>query len=551
LDGSLIDEERRPGRTVFERGEEWSDLVGLHDPTTGELRWLEVLAHPILDAERRVVEGVIHVADVTVVATEAARSDAVVAASPHGIIEADAATRRFTWCNEAMAAMFGCTVEELLTLGVEDLHPPEAVPMVGAAFERIAQGITDVVPQVPCRRRDGTLFVCDIHPGLVPIASEVRLVAFFTDVTERQRDRALLFAAEEIADIGSWELDWATSALEWSPQTYRIFARSRSAHPPTYEEFLATVHPDDRALVDESFGDAVARRIPYEVVHRILVDGAVRWVHERGRTEYGTDGTPRRSIGTVQHVTAQRDAQERLRATQTLEVLGRITSQLAHDVNNLLAVVSASVELARLELDDASADQPVSEHLRTALDACRRGGELTTRLLATARHQALEPSALDLRELLEGFLPVAHAVLGSKAGIELHLPDAPLPVFVDRSGFDTAMLNLITNARDAIAPGGRVVLGAERTTARPAGHPPRADADEFARVWVADNGSGIDAATIARVFEPFFTTKPPGDGTGLGLPMVVDFADRSGGTAILDSEVGVGTTVTIWLPLRR
>lgn len=448
-----------------------------------------------------------------------------------------------------MLAMFGYEAEEFSRLTADDLHPPGALPPTEAAFARMHAGILDPAPAFECRRRDGSQFLCDIQPGLVEIDGSVRLVAFFTDVTEVHELTARLVETQRLARLGSWRLDHTTGHLDWSAEVFRIFGIDPGEFAATYEAFLAVIHPDDVEMVDEVFTRSLRDGTPYDLVHRVLrLDGSVTWVHERAVHHYDDDGRPLRSNGSVQDITERRLAEERSRTAASLESLGRITGELAHDVGNLLHVITASVEtgvdmLQTQHLPDQG--EPVLEMLSLALEACRRGGELTSRLLAVARRQPLSPVEIDLSEEVSSLRPLAETVLGRSVGFAIAIPDEPVVVKIDVNAFTTALLNLLTNARDALSDGGSVCLELTRVEC-----PQYLDVltDVCARISVIDDGIGIPDQHLAHVFEPFWTSKQSGSGTGLGLAMVHGFATQSGGTATIDSRPGRGTTVSIWLP---
>jgi len=181
-------------------------------------------------------------------------------------------------------------------------------------------------------------------------------------------------------------------------------------------------------------------------------------------------------------------------------------------------------------------------------DAARRGTSVTRRLLAFARREELRPDTLDVGALLEGLHEILSATLGAGIRVEVEAEPGLPPVLADRGQLETVLVNLATNARDAMPRGGRLTLsaGVERVEA---GRPGGLAAGAYVRLCVADSGEGMDAATLARAAEPFFTTKPLGQGTGLGLAMARSFAEGSGGALAIGSAPGEGTRVSLWLPV--
>ncbi len=227
-------------------------------------------------------------------------------------------------------------------------------------------------------------------------------------------------------------------------------------------------------------------------------------------------------------------AEEKLRHAQKMEAIGRLTGGIAHDFNNLLAVVIGSAEA----LSDELGDRPELKALAdVALGAAERGADLVSRLLAFARSQPLAPRPVDCARFLDGMLPILRRTIGSDIEIVVEAEPA-LACLADPTQLTSAVLNLAINARDAMPDGGRITLRAR---------PDPADRT-FAVLAVEDTGAGMSRATRARALEPFFTTKAEGHGSGLGLSMVHGFVSRSGGRLEIDSELGLGTYVSLHLP---
>jgi PAS domain S-box-containing protein len=247
----------------------------------------------------------------------------------------------------------------------------------------------------------------------------------------------------------------------------------------------------------------------------------------------------------VEERTAElRANEEALRHAQKMEAIGQLTGGVAHDFNNLLTIFRSSADLLRLR--DLPEDRR-RRYVDAISDTADRAAKLTSQLLAFSRRQALNPSVFDVAAQVEGIAEMLKTVLGSNVGLELDVPERPLPVEADASQFETSLVNLIANARDATDGKGTVRIRLGHSNAAPAGvgNPNKGG---FVTVSVIDAGCGIPAERIERIFEPFFTTKDVGRGTGLGLSQVYGFAQQSRGTVTVESEVGRGTTFTIHLP---
>jgi signal transduction histidine kinase/ActR/RegA family two-component response regulator len=235
-------------------------------------------------------------------------------------------------------------------------------------------------------------------------------------------------------------------------------------------------------------------------------------------------------------------AEAALRQAQKLEALGQITGGVAHDFNNVLMVVATSNELARRQV---AAGDSSARAFAAVEQAVKTGTQLTRQLLTFARRQPLQASTILLQQMLPPLLSLIQTTVGGAIRVEGSVDEALGPVHIDRAEFELALINLAVNARDAMPAGGtlevRAALAPLQATDPVGGR--------FASVAVSDTGEGIPPEIRERVFEPFFTTKRPGVGTGLGLAQVYGFAVQAGGDVRVDSAVGVGTTVTLRLPI--
>lgn len=257
-------------------------------------------------------------------------------------------------------------------------------------------------------------------------------------------------------------------------------------------------------------------------------------------------------IVAVVDLTLRVAAEEAVRRAQRMDVLGQMTGGVAHDFNNLLQVISANLELARMRLVGGQSGEPVLQRLDAASAGVARGASLVRHLLAFARRQPLAPEPLDAQHLLLGLEDLLQRTLGAAATLEISVEPGLWPMRADPAQFESALLNLAINARDAMtaadgdARGTLSVSAAnvELTEVREA----EITAGAYVVFAVTDTGAGMTAAEAARALEPFYSTKPEGKGTGLGLPMVLGFAKQSGGHLQLESEPGQGTTVRLYIP---
>jgi PAS domain S-box-containing protein len=249
----------------------------------------------------------------------------------------------------------------------------------------------------------------------------------------------------------------------------------------------------------------------------------------------------------IKDVTQKRAAEEKLIQAQKMEAVGQLTGGIAHEFNNMLTVITGTIEI----LADAVKDNPpLATITKMISEAADRGAALTSSLLSFARKQSLQPSEIDVNDLLEELAKLLLATFDKKIEIATRLDDSIWLAFADRGQLSSALLNLAINARDAMADGGKltlttrnVVFGIREALAVGAGY-----AGDYVEIEIADTGTGMPPAILERIFDPFFSTKDVGKGTGLGLSMVFGFVKQSGGGIKVKSEEGRGTVFTIYLP---
>jgi signal transduction histidine kinase len=243
-------------------------------------------------------------------------------------------------------------------------------------------------------------------------------------------------------------------------------------------------------------------------------------------------------------ITERQATEAALRQAQKLEAVGRLTGGISHDFNNLLTVVIGNLALAIEKADDIPAILPL---LKSARQAAERGVALIERLLAFARKQRLDSRPVDLTRLIGGIEDLLRRTLGDRIRLVITAEADLAPARVDANQLELAILNLTINARDAMPDGGNLRICLQNRLANYdwASNP---SPGEYVVVSISDTGTGMDEATLMQAFEPFFTTKEIGSGSGLGLPMVQGFAAQSGGGVRIQSKVGEGTTVELWLP---
>jgi PAS domain S-box-containing protein len=310
------------------------------------------------------------------------------------------------------------------------------------------------------------------------------------------------------------------------------------------------VHPEDRERTRAGMQALLAGRVPPTFENRWRHrDGSWRTISWSANWGDGLMFAAGRDMTAVRaRAETMREAEAHLRQSQKLEAVGQLTGGIAHDFNNLLTIISTSIQL--LQRPQLPEDRR-QRFMGSIADAVSRASRLTGQLLAFARRQALQPVVFDASRNIAAMGEMVQTLVGARIALTLTSEGAACWVDADPGQFDTAVVNMAANARDAVDGSGRLVIDTRRVHGIPAlrGHP--AVPGDFVAVAVTDTGSGLDPARIDRVFEPFYTTKAVGKGTGLGLSQVFGFAQQSGGDVRAHSVPGQGSTFTLYLPLAR
>jgi PAS domain S-box-containing protein len=391
------------------------------------------------------------------------------------------------------------------------------------------------------------------HPVRDPDGRLRWTAGFFQDVTGRhdaedalRRSERLLADAMRRARLGYWARDLHSGIVTCSEQIQEVFG-APAASLTSFEDLLATVHPDDRQRVRREIESAERSGGDFEHYYRVPVGNEVRVIHELGSAALDPQGVPERLFGSVQDVTERWRLEEQLRHAQKMEAIGQLAGGVAHDFNNLLTVILAYAEA---ELAEAPPKGSLRESLCEIRDAAERAAALTGQLLIFSRRQLATPSAVDLNTVVAAVERMLRRVIGED--IELVVRKTPdlWPVFVDASQIEQILLNLAVNARDAMPRGGRLRIqtrNVELDASHCALHP-EARPGPHVLLAVVDSGIGMDATTRSRAFEPFFTSKSEGRGSGLGLPVVYGIASQFGGHVEVESEPGRGASFRVYLP---
>jgi PAS domain S-box-containing protein len=398
---------------------------------------------------------------------------------------------------------------------------------------------------------------------------------------EKQKD---LNRAQGVGKIGSWRLDVRRNVLTWSDETYRIFGVS-SGTPMTYETFLGFVHPDDRQMVDSKWNAALQGE-PYDLEHRIAVEGRVKWVREKAYLEFDDGANLRGGFGITQDITdrkgmeeklresrdelevkvrertaelvrANRELQEemakrekaeqQLRQAQKLEAIGTLAGGIAHDFNNLLAAIVINSEMALWDLPPASG---VRNKLDLILKSGLRGQDLVRQMLLFSRKSEKKQEIISIAPLIKETFKLLRSAIPTTIQMNLHLATESDSAYADPSQIQQVIMNLCTNAAYAMrGTTGSIDISLQAVTFGPTDLPEQdMQPGDYLVLSVKDTGSGMDEEVRKRIFEPFFTTKPVGEGTGLGLSVVYGIVKSHKGNITVYSEPGRGSVFKVYLP---
>jgi CHASE2 domain-containing sensor protein/signal transduction histidine kinase len=363
--------------------------------------------------------------------------------------------------------------------------------------------------------------------------------------TEAENARQSLAMALDAAQMGMWDADLIQGTSHRSARHDEIFGYA--GPPPEWgrETLLARVVAEDRAAVARSLDAAMETGALHFQCRICRPDGPPRSIVVDGRVYHAADGRPTRIAGVVADVTDRRRIEEALQQTLRLQAVGTIAGGVAHNFNNLLAIVLGNLDLASRSRSDA---ERIGPYLVAATAAAERGAKLTWQLLSFARRQPLRPEPTRPSEQLRNLVMLIGETFPSNITIETDVPSDLWVVEIDPVELQLSLLNLGFNARDAMPGGGLLRISAKNQAL----HDDRLGlAGRYVAIEVADNGSGIPSEILPRVFDPFITTKEIGAGSGLGLSQVHGFVHQSGGTVDVESEPGKGTIVRMYLPAAK
>ncbi|MET0366656.1 MAG: PAS domain-containing protein [Methylobacterium sp.] len=469
------------------------------------------------------------------------------------------------WCSRRWYDYTGAEPGSLLGWGWTIAHDPAILPEVLSRWNRSLATGEPFEMTFPLRGRDGTFrpFLTRMVPIRNADGSIERWFATNTDVAElraaEQALRDLNATLEQQVAERTAERDqiWKASTDLLCVANFEGYIVSLnpawaatlgwSAEELTARPFLDFVHPDDKETTRNAARGlargAVQLAFENRYSHR---DGSYRWLSWNAVSKDGKIYSTVRDVTVMkEQAEALANAEDALRQAQKMEAVGQLTGGVAHDFNNLLTIIRSSVDFLRRP------NLPEERRVRymdAMSETVDRAAKLTGQLLAFARRQALKPEVFDVGARLDEVADMLNSVTGARIQVRTEQPDSRCYVRADASQFETALVNMAVNARDAMRGEGEMVIRIGRGQYLPAIRGHAGAPGPFVAVSVVDEGCGIPQEHLSRIFEPFFTTKEVGRGTGLGLSQVIGFAKQSGGDVDVTSALGQGTVFTLYLP---
>ena len=474
----------------------------------------------------------------------------------------DLVNEKLVWC-ETVATIHGLpadvqpSVEEAI-----DYYAPEHRELILQAFENCAEkGIPyDEELQIINQSSGERVWVRTTGEAVRDQSGNIIAVqGAFQDISERREVEERVLASEErfrlVARVTSdviWDLDCVSGKLWCSDGLRTTFGHDIDHLDIDLNWWKDLAHPEEREFLMQSFEEALeGESEKWSGKYRIRrADGTYARVSDETLIMRDDDGRAVRAIGGIRDLTKELELENQIARAQRLDSIGQLTGGIAHDFNNLLTVILGNAELMTEMLEESHPARQLAEMVQSA---AQRGSELTNRLLAFARRQALEPEPTDIARLINEMKPLLRQSLSADINLRIQHAEQLWSAQIDPVQLESSLLNLVINGRDAMPKGGYLQISTSNVVLESGDIEVLADLapGEYVEISVTDTGIGIKPEHLDMIFQPFFTTKPKGKGTGLGLAMVWGFIKQSRGHVQIETEAGSGSTVRMYLPRVR
>jgi PAS domain S-box-containing protein len=460
--------------------------------------------------------------------------------------------------NRAATRLYGYTAGEAVGNHLFMLVPPSLTGEIRAILSAVAQGERIRQTETVRQKKDGTINhvsfsaspIVGQNGGIIGGSMIVRDITSRRGMEEslrssEERFRLVVEATKDV--IWDWDIK---SGKVWRSEIYwEHFGYPPKATEPDVTSWKELIHPEDRDRVWHSFQRALSLKFDsFDIEYRFQkVDGSYAIILDRALIVYDEAGEPERAIGAITDLSDRRELEEQFRQAQKMEAVGRLAGGVAHDFNNILMVITAYTEMIR---DKIHPEDELQKSITQVKKAADRATALTQQLLAFSRRQVLMPRVIDLNAVIDDSVKMIQRLIGEDIDLNIALGKPLWAVKTDPGQVVQVLMNLCVNSRDAMEHGGEVriltenlSIDVEEARKRPALLP-----GNYVALVVSDSGTGMTKEVQFRLFEPFFTTKESGRGTGLGLSTVYGIVKQSGGYIWVESEVGRGSTFTVYFP---
>ena len=484
---------------------------------------------------------------------EIARWQMMMEHSRDGIVILDAEIRTVRDVNPAFAEMLGYSRSEMSGMHPWDWdikYTREEIEAMSAAH---AEG--DFFFETRMRCKDGTIREVEVSSTLTELGGERLFYCICRDITERKQGEAALKEATQrlqlavsSGHLGIWDWDVVNDELVWNKRMYELYGVSKDTFRMSRETWIKCLHPDDVAMALEEMRAALNGEKKYDFEFRIVhPDGETKFIKSNAVVIRDEAGKALRIIGMNMDITERKHTEGQLRQAQKMEAIGQLAGGVAHDFNNILTAIYGYCSVLLLKMGN---DSPFRSDIDHIYAAAEKATNLAKSLLAFSRKQIMTPKKVDLNGIVMNVGKMLTRIIGEDIVLKMACTGKPLRVLADSGQIEQVLMNLATNARDAMLNGGALTIETgvqeiDESFIHAYGY---GEVGNYVVLSVSDTGKGMDAEMRKKIFEPFFTTKEVGRGTGLGLSIVYGVIKQHNGYINVYSEPDEGTTFRIYLP---